>query len=308
MAWSYFFALGWMVCLLYAGGFTTSIKAGMAFLDWPLSNGSLNPEGWMQHPDQLAEHSHRLLGMVLGLLALILFMWTWLRESRTWVRALAGGFVLLVILQGLLGGVRVLFDWQVTHAAHNALAQTFAVLHACGAALLLCLLVSLVVVNSRSWIEYQTGLETALPSRMRRWGFILCLLIFLQLIVGAVMRHYDAALAIPTFPLTPEGTLLPHIWNLPIAVHFIHRIGALAVCLVLLIFIGHVVSYAPTRQALGKGIFGLVLLVGLQIFLGALVIWTVKNPYAATIHSLLGALLLACAWTVTLWMFRHRIA
>ena len=58
--------------LLFAGGFTTSIKAGMAFLDWPLSNGSINPEGWLTETDKFAEHSHRLLGMQIGLIS-----WAW---------------------------------------------------------------------------------------------------------------------------------------------------------------------------------------------------------------------------------------
>ena len=57
------FALGWITVLLYAGGMTTSIKAGMAFLDWPLSNGSVNPAGWLTESDKMAENSHRLLGM-----------------------------------------------------------------------------------------------------------------------------------------------------------------------------------------------------------------------------------------------------
>ena len=83
------FALGWITILLYAGGMTTSIKAGMAFLDWPLSNGSVNPDGWLTESDKMAEHSHRLLGMKIGLLSIVLFLWTYLRESRDWVRTLA---------------------------------------------------------------------------------------------------------------------------------------------------------------------------------------------------------------------------
>ena len=50
----------WAVLVLQAGGFTTSIQAGMAFLDWPLSNGSVNPPGWLTEIDKFAEHSHRL--------------------------------------------------------------------------------------------------------------------------------------------------------------------------------------------------------------------------------------------------------
>ena len=75
------FALCWITVLLYAGGMTTSIKAGMAFLDWPLSNGSVNPEGWLTESDKMAEHSHRLLGMKIGLLSIGLLIWTYVRED-----------------------------------------------------------------------------------------------------------------------------------------------------------------------------------------------------------------------------------
>ena len=64
--WFGFGTLVWITFLLYAGGFTTSIRAGMAFLDWPLSNGSINPEGWLENEDMMAEHSHRLLGPLWG--------------------------------------------------------------------------------------------------------------------------------------------------------------------------------------------------------------------------------------------------
>ena len=92
--------------LLFAGGFTTSIKAGMAFLDWPLSNGSINPEGWLTESDKFAEHSHRLLGMQIGLISMGLVLWTFLRESRAWVRKMAWALLALVVFQGLLGGAR----------------------------------------------------------------------------------------------------------------------------------------------------------------------------------------------------------
>ena len=80
------FALCWITALLFAGGFTTTIDAGMAFLDWPLSNGSLNPDDWIVESDMLAEHSHRLLGMIVGFLSLGILLFTWLREERSWMR------------------------------------------------------------------------------------------------------------------------------------------------------------------------------------------------------------------------------
>ena len=298
------FALVGILCLLYAGGFTTSIKAGMAFTSWPLSNGSLNPEGWMDHPDQLAEHSHRLLGMLVGLLSLILFVWTWLREERAWMRWAAGALLGFIILQGLLGGARVRFDQLVTQAEHNRVAQTFAIIHACGAQLILCLLVALATAGSRSWIKHDAGLSEPAPLTIRRWGLITFGLIFLQLIAGALMRHNDAGLAIPTFPLTPEGGLLPRVWSLPVALHFSHRIGALLVTVALVIFVIKIARHPSTRRALGWDALGLVALLSFQILLGASVIWTTKHTHTTTLHVLVGALLLTAVWRASFITFR----
>ena len=284
--------------------FTTSINAGMAFLDWPLSNGSLNPEGWTQNPDQLAEHSHRLLGMIIGILAIILFIWTWLCEERRWIRQLAGILLVMIVLQGLIGGARVRFDSLVTQAESNHLAQTFAIIHACGAQIVLCLLVSIAVASSRRWIERAGGLSQPVPRNIRYWGLIACGLIFLQLVAGALVRHGDAALAIPTFPLTPEGGLIPQIWSTPVALHFIHRVGAVLVTVGLCAFVFKIWRHGPTRRSLGGAAAGLLLLVALQIFLGATVVWTGKNPHSATIHMLMGALLLAKTWMLTFLTFR----
>ena len=60
----------WVFLLVTLGAFTTSINAGMAFPDWPLSNGSINPEGWLRDISMFAEHSHRLTGAVMGLITI----------------------------------------------------------------------------------------------------------------------------------------------------------------------------------------------------------------------------------------------
>lgn len=299
------FALCWITVLLYAGGFTTSIKAGMAFLDWPLSNGSINPEGWLTETDKLAEHSHRLLGMKIGFLSIGLFLWTWARESRSWVRTLSRVLLWLVILQGLLGGARVRFDQLNTMAEHNLVAQSFAVAHACGAMLVLGLLVAITLACSRRWIEGSHGLSAEQGASVKRWGVLATSVIFLQILTGAIMRHADAGLALTQFPMSAPGSWLPNYWNFAVGIHFIHRAGAILVTLVLLIFLGKVWGSPKARQALGYGALLVALALGLQIFLGALTIWTVKNPYAATAHHLVGAFLLASTWGLT-FLAHHR--
>jgi len=298
------FALCWITALLYAGGFTTSIKAGMAFLDWPLSNGSVNPDGWLTESDKLAEHSHRLLGMKIGLLSIGLLIWTWLREERPQVRTLARVLLLIVVLQGVLGGARVRFDQLNILSDHNLIAQSFAVAHACGAQIVLALLVALTISSSRLWIEKQGGLIAAVPKSIKKWSLIACVSIFLQILVGAIMRHADAGLAIAKFPLAQDGSLLPAYWNFDVGVHFAHRVGAVGVLIALCILLGKVWAHQSTRKALrGIAIFISLLLV-VQIYLGALTIWTVKNPYVATAHALIGAFLLASTWALTLLAHR----
>ncbi len=300
------FALGWITVLLYAGGFTTSIKAGMAFLDWPLSDGSVNPEGWLSESDKLAEHSHRLLGMKIGLLSIGLLLWTWLREERLWLRKLARILVLVVILQGVLGGARVRFDQLNLMTDHNLLAQSFAVAHACGAMVVLGLLVAVAIGSSRHWIERPHAAGAA-SSRLRRLGIASCALVFLQILVGAIMRHADAGLAIPRFPLATASSLLPAHWNFDVTVHFAHRVGALLVTILLIAFVLRLWSAHGRVKVLAVGAGVLTALLCLQVYLGALTIWTVKNPYVATLHHLVGAFLLASTWALTLLVHRPLI-
>ena len=75
-----FAALGsaWVFVLVALGAFTTSIGAGMVFSDWPTSNGSFNPHGWLTNLAMFAEHSHRLSAGVMSTVTIILALWLWL--------------------------------------------------------------------------------------------------------------------------------------------------------------------------------------------------------------------------------------
>src|SRR3954471_689080 len=111
LAW--FAALGslWVFVLVSLGAFTTSIGAGMAFPDWPLSNGSLNPIGWLDNLSYFAEHSHRLSAGVMSTITIVLAFWIWKVEERAWLRKLAWFAVGLVLTQAVVGGLRVLLDY-----------------------------------------------------------------------------------------------------------------------------------------------------------------------------------------------------
>lgn len=305
--WGGLVTLIWITFLLYAGGFTTSIRAGMAFLDWPLSNGSINPDGWLENDDMMAEHSHRLLGMVMGLLSIALCIGAFATRARRQIRKLGIALVVLVVIQGLLGGLRVKLDALNLNIDHNLFAQSFAVAHGTLAQLFLCSLVAFAVMNSRSWIERNAGFASKPKPPIVAIGIIACFAVVLQLLIGAVMRHSYAGLAIPTFPLTPYGTLIPPAFNFQVAIHFTHRVGALLVSFAIVAYVIAIWRDPISRRALGKLAGILTALLIIQGYLGALVIWTVRNPHVATIHMLNGAFLLAICWMMTLRSLKFRL-
>ena len=299
-------ALVWITFLLYAGGFTTTIRAGMAFLDWPLSNGSINPEGWLENRDMTAEHSHRLLGMVMGLLSIGMCAGAFFLKASPGIRKMGIALVAVVITQGILGGLRVKLDQLNIGIDHNLYAQSFAVMHATMAQVFLCLLVAFTIANSRSWIERNAGFSGPPRNATLRWGWIACGTIVLQLIVGAVMRHAHAGLAITTFPLTPYGTLVPPVFDFAIAIHFAHRVGAALTSMAVVGFCVAIWRDREARKALGYSTIGLLGLLLLQVTLGALVIWKVRNEHVTTLHMLNGAFTLALTWATTLRSMKYR--
>ena len=96
------------------GALVTTLKAGMAFADWPSSDGHnmlLYPwfRDFSSNPEKFTEHGHRLAGMLIGFISVVLAAASW-RLGKGWVRTYAFSILVAVILQGLLGGARVLFD------------------------------------------------------------------------------------------------------------------------------------------------------------------------------------------------------
>ncbi len=304
LAWLAWFTVAWTLVLLFMGGFTTSIGAGMAFLDWPLSDGSLNPEGWLQDQDMFAEHSHRLLGAQVGILVMALGIWLFFREKRRWMRLLGASAFVLVSIQGVLGGGRVLFDQLNIDSDHNLLAQTLAIIHACAAQIFLCVIVAMAVALSRPWIEGRAGLTGPAGASVKTWGIVACVTIFVQLILGAVMRHHHAGMAIPFFPYASPDSLLPAVWNFHVGIHFAHRVGAVVVTAAILVFAWKLFRDEKTSLVLKLLACAMVLLLAVQIYLGASIIWTYRNPYPTTLHVIVGALILALSWALTFVCFR----
>lgn len=289
------FACAWVFVLVTLGAFTTSINAGMAFPDWPLSNGSLNPKGWLSDLDMFAEHSHRLSAIIMGTLTLILMIWILLRESRPWLRKLSVGAFGLVILQGIVGGLRVLLEPDKIPDWDTSVGQVFAMLHACLAQAFVCVLLAIAAACSYSWIKRPNPVS----SRVRRLGVILVGLLFVQLAIAAVMRHSFAGLAIPYFPYsTKDHGWLPLDWGFKVGIHFAHRVMALVITVTAVIYALLIWFDRNASEGLKTGAALLITLLCIQITLGALIIGTLRSPGVTTSHVLVGAMTLA----TTFWL------
>ena len=301
LAW--FAAIGslWVLVLIFLGAFTTSTNSGMAFPDWPLSNGSVNPAGWLTQLDKFAEHSHRLSASLMGLITIAIAVWIHRTESRVWLRRLAVAAVCLVIFQGVVGGLRVLLDGMQVNMVNTSVGRLFAMLHACLAQLFVCNLIAIALACTRPWIERSLPVADG----VRRLGVACCALLFTQLAIAAVLRHSFAGLAIPTFPYaTADGGLLPAVWSFPVAIHFAHRTMAVVLTVFLIWFALKIRLDRGAPLLMRAGATLLIVLLGLQITLGAQIIWTYRSVAMTTGHVLVGALTLALAFTLT-WL-AHR--
>ncbi len=330
------------LALLGVGGLVTSHGVGMAVPDWPNTYGYnmflFPPSKWVG--GIFYEHSHRLVASGVGLLTAILAAWLWFAESRRWLRWLGVIAFFAVVLQGVLGGLRVVLFKDQIGIFHAALAQLF-----------FALVCALALFTSRWWLErgvphggdaHQTAERSRAGIRASwRWWFLATtILIFLQLVVGATMRHQHAGLAIPDFPLAYgklwpamdaaavaaynagrlEVTTANPITAAQIALQMAHRLMALA------ILVGAGVLAWQTRQrrsdaALGDSnkprpnhgaagslrrlsFFWLGLII-VQAGLGAWTIWSQKAADVATAHVLVGALSLVTGVFGCLICFRH---
>jgi cytochrome c oxidase assembly protein subunit 15 len=297
-------AAAWVFVLVSLGAFTTSIGAGMAFPDWPLSNGSLNPTGWLDDLNYFAEHSHRLSAGVMSTVTLVLAFWLWRVEARAWVRKLAWFAVGLVLAQAIVGGLRVLLDHLALPSLETSVGRLIAMLHACLAQIFTCTIIALAVVCTRRWREHAVPVSAT----VRRAGVVCCALLFVQLAIAAVLRHSFAGLAISTFPYsTPEGGLLPAHWDFRVTIHFAHRAMAAVLAVALPSFSWLIVRDRGATLAMRAVASLLVSLLALQIFLGAQIIWTQRTAAMTTAHVLVGAITLATTFWLTWGAHRDAI-
>ncbi|HPF40393.1 MAG TPA: COX15/CtaA family protein [Phycisphaerae bacterium] len=292
------------VGLIVAGAMVTSTGSGLSVPDWPTTYGEnmflFHPSKWVG--GIFYEHSHRLFASTIGFLTIILAILAQIRGNRKSIRVLGWVALAVVIAQGVLGGMTVRFmlpTWISTF--HACLAQTF-----------LCILTTIAVLTHPRWETASARPARPLPLA----PLVLVIVIFCQLLAGALMRHTESGLAVPDFPLaynqvlpslTDEAVtryndirafdyMMSPVTKSQIIAHLAHRVGAV---LVVLAVIASVVSIRRNFRGdatANKAIAWIVLLVAIQATLGAYTIWTIKLALVATAHVAVGAATLGVAW------------
>lgn len=271
--------------LIIAGGLVTSTDSGLAVPDWPLSYGMLFPP---MVGGILYEHGHRMIAGAVAILTAVLAIWLWRREPRRWVRRLGAVALAAVLLQALLGGLTVLLLLPTAiSVAHALLAQTF-----------FCITVTIALATSRGWADsgprpVDAGRPSTFAVAAATTGAI-----YVQLLLGALMRHAEAGLAIPDFPLA-FGRLVPPLADPRVAIHFAHRAWAAVVIVMVAWTAARVLRRHDddARLANPAGVLGLLVIV--QILLGASTVWSRKAVPVATAHVAVGALALATSLVLT---------
>ena len=320
-----FTALATLV-LIGIGGLVTSKGVGMAVPDWPTTYGYnmfLVPfDQWLGKFGIFEEHSHRLMASFVGFLTIGLAIWLWVKDPRKWVRLLGIGAFVLVVMQGVLGGLRVTEINQNLGLIHGAVAQLFLIL-ICGIALVTSGWWQRVNVSDRSGFMAVKGTLVA----------VICL-VFVQLLLGATMRHQHAGLAIWDFPLahgqvwpaTDEASVATynenryevqkslhaanllldaqgnprtflasgheilswHVW-----LQMLHRLGAVATLALVVAFAVKARRRLGQAHVFTKAAYALLAMVVAQAGMG---IWTILSNKAADVatgHVVLGAACLA---------------
>jgi cytochrome c oxidase assembly protein subunit 15 len=300
--------------LILKGALVTSHDAGLSVPDWPTSYG----ENMFLFPPSLwigpifYEHVHRLIASGVGALTVILAVWIGWVDGRRWVRWLGYAALGAVIVQGVLGGLTVLLQLPTAvSSAHAVLAQTFFIMT-----------VVLAYSQSREWFERRR--EVAAPEWRRYFSYALLAvaLLYVQLLVGAIMRHAGAGLAVPDFP-TMGGTWWPSfsaVWidginaarsalglapvdSFQVAVHIAHRVGGVAVVGGLLSVAYTVRRWSGSSAPARRSAVWIAGIVAVQFLLGVATVVGQREPFITSFHVLGGALTLALTVVLALRLF-----
>lgn len=268
--------------LLIAGALVTSNDAGLSVPDWPTTFGSIYKMPHMVGGVKF-EHGHRMVAEFVGLLTIVLAIWTWRAEKRRWMRYLGLGALATVITQGILGGITVLFYLPpAVSTAHAAVAQTF-----------FCIAVSIAVFTGQRWVEEQPRIEfdSSRPSLITL-TLLSIFVLYVQLILGGMFRHHGMS-------------WWPHVANAAI-VAFVLTWTAI-----------RAISMYSEIEAVKKPAIILLGLLIVQLCLGFLAFLTrvawghdaaqpeLPMVISTVAHVAVGALLLATAVVLAIQVWRH---
>ena len=238
--------------LIWVGGLVTTTDSGMAVPDWPTTYGFnmfLYPwTTWILGPwDLFIEHGHRLLASLTGMVTVVLVVVVCRQEPRSWMRKLVILALVAVIAQGILGGVRVRLN-----------DVTLAMIHGCTGPAFFVLTAVIALAYTTFWqapvgdtvtTGYDLMKQLAAPLRLAR---ITTSLVYLQLVLGAMIRHIPVTAKAQTFSVLV-------VFHIGMAMAVMMHMALLAV------------SLRKRRESIGNATRGgsiLVLLVVAQIFLG----------------------------------------
>ena len=286
--------------LIFAGALVKSHEVGLSVPDWPTTYG----KQMFAFPlsDMVGgifyEHGHRIIATIVGFFTMIQAIWLGFSHHPNWLKKLGFFALAMVIIQGLFGGITVLFFLPpLVSIIHGILAQTFFIM-------------TIIIAYSMSQ-ERENRVDNGMVQAIRKGALLMGGLVYIQLILGALMRHTGSGLAIPDFP-TMGGMWIPTFSSEMMAninyilfdldldsvskgqviIHFIHRLGAVIVTGTIGYFYA---KYGETIKAnqRSKAVFiSILVIVIIQFSLGVLTVLSARSPYIASFHVVTGAALL----------------
>jgi cytochrome c oxidase assembly protein subunit 15 len=306
--WSHRWAIA-LACatfpLLWVGGLVTTTDAGMAVPDWPTTYGYnmfLYPwTTWLAAPwDLFVEHGHRLLGAMVGIMSIVLMALVWRHDKRRWMRWLSVAALALVILQGTLGGMRVRHD-----------SRELAMIHGVTGPLFFAVAAAMVVFTSTRWRTADRSRSFDCANQIRWLAVVTCVLIYLQLVIGAVLRHVPVVTQPATFELAVRfhlfmaGIVTVHVLLLSsfVLIHtrFVKPLAGLAMALSGLVLVQVMLGAATwiVKFSVPEWATGIITPGSVAIAEGG---WL--QTHVITAHVAVGSLLLVTSWMLALYAAR----